>query len=239
MNQPRGEDERGRPHPVPADRHRTPLTPQRVRASEFNRASLARRGYDVEEVRMFLGRLAEDIAASDNEKSALRAEIERLREWYRQQGVETGTGPASSSALVPAAKPEKYAVAMLSQAQQQADAYVAQAEQYCRQVMTEARQQAEAMLREAQERAESAAQDAARSYRAHAGGRYAAELEEMQRRVAWLRAFCHAIQVQLTAASESFAREVGKLADLPADFLSADFPTPAGSGTADVRSGGI
>ncbi|WP_331767245.1 DivIVA domain-containing protein [Embleya sp. NBC_00896] len=230
MNQPRGDEERGRPHPGSAIRHRTPLTPQRVRSTEFNRASLARRGYDVEEVKMFLGRIAEDIAASDTEKSGLRAEIDRLREWYRQQGVETGPQTQASTSLVPAVKADKQAVAMLSQAQQQADAYVAQAEQYCRQVMGEARRQADEMLRDAQASAESAANDAARAYRAQAGGEYAAELEEMQRRVAWLRAFCHAIQVQLTAASESFAREVAKLADLPANFPSTDFlsagPTP-------------
>lgn len=172
---------------------------------------------------MFLGRVAEDIAASDAQKAELRAEIHRLRHWYRQQGVDTDPRSDAGKALVAAAKPDGQALAMLSQAQQQADAYIAQAEQYCRQLMSETRLQADALLQHARENAEAAADEGARAYRARAGEEYAAELEEMQRKVLWLRAFCHAIQVQLTAASDSFAREVAKLADLSTSFSTTDF----------------
>lgn len=222
MNPSHNGGERRPPQPASAIRHRTPLTPQRVRSTEFTRASLPRRGYDVEEVRMFLGRVAEDIAAADTRQSELRAEIERLRNFYRQQGLETGPQGAAVVATT-APKADQQAVVLLSQAQQQADAYVAQAEQYCRQVMSEVREQAEAMLRQARASAEAVATEEAHAHRARAGLVYAAELEEMRRKVVWLRAFSHAIQVQLTAASDSFAREVGKLAELSTDFPDADF----------------
>ncbi|WP_199429889.1 hypothetical protein [Qaidamihabitans albus] len=37
----------------------------------------------------------------------------------------------------------------------------------------------------------------------------------MERRLAWLRAFSHAVQVQLQATSSAFAEEIDKLARLP------------------------
>lgn len=176
----------------------------------FSRASLARRGYDVEEVHLFLQRVAEDIAACEAEKGKLRDEINRLRNWHRVRGHDVdGTGQASQ------AYAKAQAVQVLSDAQLQAEAYVAQAQAYSRRVAAEARQQAELMLREAQQRADVASDSAAKDYRSNSGSGYAAEMEEMERRVAWLRAFCHAIQVQLHAATDAFTREVDNLAQFP------------------------
>lgn len=192
-------------------RRRAPLTPDRVRTTVFSRSSIARRGYDTDEVHLFLQRVAEDIAASEREKGKLRAEIERLRSWYKSRGHDVdGTQRATTQAYAKA-----QAVQMLSDAQLQVEAYVAQAQAYSRRIAVEARQQAELVLRDAQERADAASETAAKDYRYHSGGGYAAELEEMERRVAWLRAFCHAIQIQLHAATDAFSREVDKLAQYP------------------------
>ncbi|GDY31552.1 DivIVA domain-containing protein [Gandjariella thermophila] len=191
-------------------RRRPALTPERIRTTAFTRTSLARRGYDIEEVHLFLHRVAEEIAASETEKTRLQAEILRLRNWYRERGVDVDSPRPAGRSRVNA-----QAVNMLSEAQLQAEAYISQAEAYSRRLTTEARQHAETILQDAQERAEKAAEEAVQAYRHNAGHNHAAELEEMERRLAWLRAFCHAIQVQLRAASDAFTREVDKLSELP------------------------
>jgi DivIVA domain-containing protein len=191
-------------------RRRPALSPDRVRTIAFTRTSLARRGYDIEEVQLFLHRVAEEIAASESEKIRLQAEIVRLRNWYRERGVDVDAPRTPTSSRVNA-----QAVNMLSEAQLQAEAYISQAEAYSRRLTTEARQHAETILRDAEERAEAAADEAVVAYRHNSGNHYAAELEEMERRLAWLRTFCHAIQVQLRAASDAFTREVDKLGELP------------------------
>ena len=197
--------------PGPARRRRASLTPDRVRNMVFGRASIARRGYDVDEVHLFLQRVAEDIATCEAEKARLRDEIHRLRSWHRSRGHDVdGTGPSTTQTFTKA-----QAVQLMSEAQLQVDAYVAQAQAYSRRVAVEARQQAELVLRDAQARADAASETAAHAYRHQSGGGYAAELEEMERRLAWLRAFCHAIQVQLHAATDAFTREVDKLAQFP------------------------
>jgi DivIVA domain-containing protein len=191
-------------------RRRPALTPDRVRTVAFTRTSLARRGYDIEEVHLFLHRVAEEIAASETEKTRLQAEILRLRNWYRERGVNVDAPRTPTRNQV-----NTQAVNMLSEAQLQAEAYISQAESYSRRVTTEAREHAETILKDAQDRAEAAAEEAVQAYRMTAGTNHEAQLEEMERRLAWLRAFCHAIQVQLHAASEAFSREVDKLSELP------------------------
>ncbi|HWC84378.1 MAG TPA: DivIVA domain-containing protein [Pseudonocardiaceae bacterium] len=211
-----------------APRRRRPLSPDRVRATEFNRTPLGRRGYDVDEVQLFLRQMAEEIAVSETEKARLRQEILRLQRWYRDHGTDVTARRAVSAAEVRA-----QAVTLLSEAQLPAEAYIAQAQAYSRRVAVEARQQAEPVLSDAQQRADTAAEAAAKDYRYHAGDHYAAELEEMERRLAWLRAFCHAIQVQLHAASDAFTAEVDKPADLPERPAS---PPPPPGQEADMFS---
>lgn len=201
-----------------AHSHRQPsvrraLTPEQIRRLTFSRSPLGRRGVDPEEVELFQRRLAEEIAAGDAENARLRAEIDRLRHWYRDRGED----PDTVTARVPV-QVDVQAVQLLSEAQLQAEAYIAQAEAHCRQLTSEARRQAETILHEAQARAEEAAHQAGARYRDQAGGSYAAEVEEVERRLAWLRTFTHAVQVQLQAASEAFSQEIGKLGDLPGGF---------------------
>lgn len=187
------------------------LTPEQVRNVTFSKAPLGRRGVDAGEVELFQRRLAEEIAAGEAENARLRAEIERLRDWYRKRGENVDQAPTAQQVNVTA-------VNLLSEAQLQAEAYIAQAEAHCRRLTGDARRQAAALLEEAQQRAERAAADAVRAYRAGTGAEQAASAEEFERRAAWLRAFCHAVQVQLQAASTAFAQEVDKLARLPEQF---------------------
>lgn len=200
-----------KPAADPARRGR--LSPQRVRSTTFSRAPLGRRGFLEDEVRLFLARVAEDVASGDAENARLREENNRLktalRQWQSEQAEQR------SRELYEPPLPTVQAVNVLSAAQQQADAYIAQAQEYSRQLTLHAREQAEAILHEAQRRAAEAAERAALHYRRRAGDRYTAEIEELERRAAWLRTFAHAVQVQMRAASDAFSREVGKLTELP------------------------
>lgn len=184
------------------------LTPEQVRSITFSKSPLGRRGVDANEVELFQRRIAEEIAAGEAENARLRAEIDRLRDWYRSRGENIDSAPQKPQV-------DLVAVQMLSEAQLQAEAYIAQAEAHCRQVTGDARRQASALLEEAQQRAEAAAAEAVQQYRTDSGANHAAGVEELERRMAWLRAFCHAVQVQLHAASDAFAQEVDKLARLP------------------------
>jgi cell division septum initiation protein DivIVA len=200
--------------PVPEldGRALTRLTPERVRSATFPRAPLGRRGVDEEEIRRFLIRVAEDLAARDNAEANLRAENSRIKEhlvrWQSEQANRRNArlGPQG---------PSIEAVNAMSRAQQQADAFMAQAQDYARRVTTHAREQADSILRDAHDRAERAAEEAAQDYRHRAGEGYTAEVEEMQRRVAYLRAFGHTMQVQLHAAAQAFMNEVDKIATEP------------------------
>jgi DivIVA domain-containing protein len=197
------------------------LTPDEVRTMRFSRTPLGRRGLSEDEVRTALVRVAEDMSSSDAEKAALRAEVSRLRDYFRRHHPE-------AKVIEHDHRPRAEAVNILSQAQQQADAYVAQALEYGRQVTAQARHQAEDLLQDAQRRAEAAAESAAHEYRRQAGHQYAAQIEELERRSAWLRTFAKAVQVQMQSATDAFSREIEKVAAAPIP------PSPDAEPTASV-----
>lgn len=75
------------------------ITPDLMRTIGFTRVA---KGYRVEEVDAFLNAAAGVLAEADLERTALRAEVHRLRNWYRNKGVDvdpmtgersTPTGP--------------------------------------------------------------------------------------------------------------------------------------------------
>ena len=195
------------------------LTPDHVRSMRFSRTPIGRRGLAEDEVRAALSGIAEDMATSDAEKAALRAEVSRLRNYFRENHPEAKVVEHDDR------RPRAEAVNILSQAQQQADAYVAQALEYGRQVTSQARHQAEELLRDAQRRAEAASESAAHEYRRQSGTQYAAQIEELERRVAWLKTFAKAVQVQMQSATDAFSREIEKVAAAPFDSASSLEPT--------------
>lgn len=205
-------------HPLPR------LTPERVRSTDFTRTPIGRRGVSEEEVQAFLLRVAEDIAARDAAEATLRAEVafykDRLRNW---QGARSGEGTGEVEAAAPAAPPTPApatveAVNILSRAQQEADAYVAQAQEYCRRLTEDARDHADAILAEARQEAEAAGEQAARDYRSRSGAGYAAEFEELERRLAWARTFVaslETVETQLRTTREALAWEFERLSGPP------------------------
>ncbi|MGI5273409.1 DivIVA domain-containing protein [Nonomuraea sp. CA-218870] len=186
---------------------RQPITPDRVRKQQFSRTTLGRRGYSEDEVRSFLYRVADDMAAGDKEKADLRAYIDRMKQWYKEHGI-------STEHAVPQQGLSVDAINMLSRAQQTADVQIAEAENYARRIVGEARQQYEVILTEAQRQAEEAAERAVGAYRSH-GGVHGAEAEELERQIAYLRTFADVTRVQLRAVLSGLAQEVDKLGQIP------------------------
>lgn len=214
--------------PLNPMRQAHPLSPERVRTWQFSRTTLGRRGYSEDEVRLFLSRVAEELAAGDAEKAALRAEVHRLRNYFRERNVDIDAPRPD----MPDAGPSIAAINLMSQAQQAADAQVAQAEEYCRRLVAQARDHYEAVLQEAAEQATLAAETAGAAYQASGGAESAGgvEREALERRIAWLRTFAEVTQVQLRSVLEALTREVDKLGDLPTPDQSAPqivtTPTP-------------
>jgi DivIVA domain-containing protein len=190
-----------------------PVTPEQLRTVEFGRAPFGRRGYHEEEVHRFLSRVAEDVSNSDAEKARLRAEIDRLRNYFRKAGVNLDDRSSRPA-------PSTDAVMVMSRAQQAADAQIARAEEYARQLVAEARKRYEAVLVEAQRQAAQAAEQAAVALRERTHDTSDEQQEYLARRVAYLRTFAEVTQIQLKSTLEALAREVDKLGRLPGEHAT-------------------
>src|SRR3954451_14292443 len=64
------------------------LTAAEIRSARFGQSPMAWRGYSEEEVSAFLSRVAAGVEADEAERAALRAEIDRLRHFYREHGAD-------------------------------------------------------------------------------------------------------------------------------------------------------
>jgi cell division septum initiation protein DivIVA len=203
------------------------LSPEKVRGRGFSRAPLGRRGLSEDEVSQFCARVAEEISHWEAENANLRAENDRLktalRQWQSEQASKRADEnwqsrrPAGSGARgqAPPSRPAPSGVQTAGQVQREAEAILRRAggdDDADRD-----REPYDAVLREAQRRAEQEAERVARAYRGRSGARYAAEFEELERRLAWATAFLDTIEgveAQLRAARETLAYQVEHLAKL-------------------------
>ncbi len=157
---------------------------------------------------MFLSRVADDIQAADADKAALRAEISRLVNYYREHGQDPDAGATR-------ARVDVDAVNLMSKAQQAADSHVAQAEEYARRLVGQARQRYEELLRHAQEQAQQAAEEASRASEQLSEGATDAERHALEHKIAYLRTFAEVTEVQLRSVLEALTKEVDKLGEVP------------------------
>jgi cell division septum initiation protein DivIVA len=165
------------------------VTPDQLRRPALGRTPLGRRGYDENHVHALLNRVATELESVLSERAALRGENARLKEAMRQWHTRHAANPAAQLAT----ESRESAVQVLSRAQREADQVVADAQNYARSMVEHARDQYDAILREAYGQAQMAAEMAARNYRTEAGDEYRADLEELQRHVAWAQTFVAAI----------------------------------------------
>jgi cell division septum initiation protein DivIVA len=165
---------------------------------------MAWRGYSEEEVSAFLSRVAAELEADEVERAALRAEIDRLRHFYRDHGADVDRVPLAGGGRPPATPGD-----LTSQARQRLDALTANAERYA-DLLTggihrppdhpvPARDEARDLLVHAEVATrigfEQTVADFRTTYREHPAG-VAAELE---RTLAWLDELTHALTRQLAA----------------------------------------
>jgi cell division septum initiation protein DivIVA len=181
-------------------------TPGRVRAAAFTPTRLGRRGLDETEVRAFCEWVAGGLELLLNDNSMLQAEIVRLRD--RLLGGKGKTGVQPEDAHV-------QAVQVLSQAQQTADRYVADAQEYSRELAEDARLRRDEILREAKVRASMILEDAHASATKAADAardtpdpQPAAERQDLQAEIAYLRTFSGVCRTHLRAYLESLTRSI-------------------------------
>ena len=180
-------------------------SPSAIRDESFSHRM---RGVDESEVREFLDLLADQVQACDAERTALRADNERLNKEVdslrAQQPVEGEINPQ--------------AVLLFSQAQQVADQLVEEAVIHARDLMTSARNQQREILEEAHKAAESAsglaAQRAGQGLVASAAappGGYSLPVPQVE----YVRTFARVAQVQLRSVLDALAEQVEKLSEVP------------------------
>lgn len=201
-----------------------PLTPELVRSAAFPSARLGRRGLDEAEVRAFCGWVSDDMARLLNENTMLQEEVLRLRERLLDGKGQAGVRPEDGHVQ---------AVYVLSKAQQTADRYVADAQEYSRELAEDARMRRDEILREAKvrasmilEEAHASASQAANAVRDSrepfpAAGLSAAEREELQAEIAYLRTFSDVCRTHLRAYLESLTRSIEQWERAERDGASA------------------
>lgn len=181
-------------------------TPASIRSELFSHRM---RGLDEDEVREYLGLLADQVQARDNERAVQRSEIERLRTENQRLREETDR---ASTEISP------QAVALFSQAQQVADQLVEEAVLHARDLMSSARHQQREILEQAHRAADAAAREAAQvSGRSivtsvtTAATEYTTPVPEIE----YVRTFARVAQVQLRSVLEALADQVEQLGELP------------------------
>jgi DivIVA domain-containing protein len=201
---------------TPTPQHDFPYyrSPAAIRGEGFSHRM---RGLDEDEVREYLHLLADQVEASEQERSTLHAEVERLRgeaESLRRevQDLRTSRPEAGPDEISP------QAVILFSQAQQVADQLVEEAVLHARDLMSSARHQQREIMEQAHRAAETAARDAAQ-----ADGRsivsavtaattdYATPVPEIE----YVRTFARVAQAQLRSVVEALSDEVEKLSEVP------------------------
>jgi cell division septum initiation protein DivIVA len=186
--------------------HNEMPTPERVRSAAFSPTRLGRRGVDESEVRAFCEWIADGLGLLLNDNNMLQAEIMRLRDRLLEGNSRTGIQPEDAHVQ---------AVQVLSQAQQTADRYVADAQEYSRELAEDARLRRDEILREAKVRASMILEDAhttatkaADAARDTPEPLSAAERQDLQAEVAYLRTFSDVCRTHLRAYLESLTRSI-------------------------------
>jgi DivIVA domain-containing protein len=181
------------------------MTPQDIREAAFPVVRLGRRGVDEAEVRAFCDRVANELTRSLTERTALEAEVRRLRE--RVLGTRREESITPDDAHV-------QAVNVLTMAQRTADRYVADAQDYSRELAQDAHLRHDEILREAQVRASMILDEA------HASAQAAADMvpppqdgagagqRDMEAELAYLRTFSHVCRTHLRAYLESLSKSI-------------------------------
>ena len=180
------------------------LTAAEIRSARFGQSPMAWRGYSEEEVGTFLARVATEMEAGEAERAALRVEIDRLRHFYRDHGTEVDRVPLAGSGRPPASPGD-----LTSHARQRLDALTANAEHYA-DLLTggvyrapddpvPVRDAARDLLVHAEVSCRIGFEQTVGEFRSVYRAQPAAAAGELERTMAWLDEFTHALTRQLAA----------------------------------------
>ena len=181
-----------------------PMSPDEVRSFPLRESGLGRRGYRPEDVDWLRSQLATEVERWGNAYTEAQNEVRRLREYYRQQGVEIDSAPTRTGVSTEA-------VEILARAQAYADQAGADAQAQARHVQADARAQAETIVAHARREADRAGY----AYRSRSGAAYSPDREETARLAAWARSILATVQAtqhQLAVTAEAFSLEISKFA---------------------------
>lgn len=196
-----------------------PPTPEEIRSARFGQSPMAWRGYSEEEVSAYLERVATAIEDDAAERIALRAEVDRLRAFYREHGTDVDGVPVR-----PGHRPPPSPGDLPSQARQRLDAITANAELYADLLTGGVRpgpddpppkDRARELLVHAEVSVRIGFEEVLAGFRDAYGDRSPAAVGELRRSQQWLEEFSHAQTRQLAALCDA----VDDL--LPEDELTA------------------
>ena len=173
------------------------MTAEEVRATTFQQSPLAWRGYSEQEVDLFVARAAQSLDEAQRDTIALRAEVDRLRNFYRRHGTDIDHSVDQRSEWRAAAEPSR----LIAEAQRYIQTQVAQADIYAEMVTTEGQPQAEETLLHARLRSKIVVEDMLRTFlsRSHDRQRAQAEVEQLAQ---WVSALADALWAQTDAMSQ-------------------------------------
>jgi DivIVA domain-containing protein len=173
-------------------------TPDEVRNAMFSQSQLAWRGYSEDEVREFLAKVADAMAAATKERAALRAEIDRLRNFYREHGTDVDRVNGASRRRDP--EPGS----LMGRMGAYTEVQIARARQFATLVDGRDEKEADEVFHHSKVQAALATEQAIRALVEGENGRSPAALAEMRRASAWLRAFAYALCAQIEVANDVF-----------------------------------
>jgi DivIVA domain-containing protein len=179
------------------------LTAEEIRTARFDQAPRAWRGCSEEEVTAFLARVATSVETDEAERAALRAEVDRLRHYYRSRGEDVDATP-----YVRPYRPPPTAGDLTSQVRQRLDAIGGNAEVYADLITPGTYrlpddqggpEQAREVLAHAEVAGRIGFEETVDVFRSLFRSQPAAVTAELRRTLAWLDEYAHAVGRQVGA----------------------------------------
>jgi DivIVA domain-containing protein len=187
-------------HQPHVSRHRAELTADEARKVTFP-PSTGWRGYAEDKVDEFVARVADTLAAAEREYAAMRAEIDRLRAFYREHGTDVDNATERRPA-----RPRRRGGYLVGGVERYTGKYVALAAEYAEVVVDYEHGRADEHLYHARIRARTVVTDLIEAFLADPHNRSRAEAE-LRRLAGWLWAFGEAVWTQSDAMARVAEQE--------------------------------
>jgi DivIVA domain-containing protein len=177
--------------PGPVRQYGHHLTAEQARAMTFRQSQLAWRGYSEDDVNEFVQRAADALDAAEQDYAALRAEVDRLRSFYREHGADVDRAAAQP-------RPRRHNGWLVSEVERYTETYLNLAIECADSAVDADPETSGQRLYHARVRARLLVEDMISAFLADPRSRSHAE-EELQLMTGWLRGFGEALLAQIDA----------------------------------------